>query len=71
MPGKIVKVPVRAGDSVSERDLLVVLEAMKMEHRIEAPRDGVVKSVAVAPGALVTGGTTLVELEAESTVNGS
>ena len=71
MPGKIVKVPVRAGDAVAERDLLVVLEAMKMEHRIEAPRDGVVKSVAVAPGALVTGGATLVELEAESTVNGS
>jgi 3-methylcrotonyl-CoA carboxylase alpha subunit len=52
---------------VAERDLLIVLEAMKMEHRIEAPRDGVVKSVAVAPGALVTGGAPLVELE--STVN--
>jgi 3-methylcrotonyl-CoA carboxylase alpha subunit len=64
MPGKIVKVEVRAGDSVLERDLLVVLEAMKMEHRIEATRDGVVKSVAVAPGALVAGGATLVELEA-------
>jgi 3-methylcrotonyl-CoA carboxylase alpha subunit len=67
MPGKIVKVEVSAGDSVAERDLLIVLEAMKMEHRIEAPRDGVVKSVAVAPGALVTGGAPLVELE--STVN--
>jgi len=64
MPGKIVKVEVRAGDAVLERDLLVVLEAMKMEHRIEATRDGVVKSVAVAPGALVAGGATLVELEA-------
>jgi 3-methylcrotonyl-CoA carboxylase alpha subunit len=71
MPGTIVKVPVRAGDIVAERDLLVVLEAMKMEHRIEAPRDGVVKSVAVVPGALVAGGATLVELEAEGTVNGS
>ena len=64
MPGKIVKVEVRPGDAVLERDLLVVLEAMKMEHRIEATRDGVVKSVAVAPGALVAGGATLVELEA-------
>jgi 3-methylcrotonyl-CoA carboxylase alpha subunit len=64
MPGKIVKVEVRPGDTVLERDLLVVLEAMKMEHRIEATRDGVVKSVAVAPGALVAGGATLVELEA-------
>ncbi|MBD5654444.1 MAG: acetyl-CoA carboxylase biotin carboxyl carrier protein subunit, partial [Candidatus Eremiobacteraeota bacterium] len=71
MPGKIIKVPVRAGDTVAERDLLVVLEAMKMEHRIEAPRDGIVKTVAVAPGALVAGGATLVELEVESTVNGS
>jgi len=71
MPGTIVKVPVRVGDVVAERDLLVVLEAMKMEHRIEAPRDGVVKSVAVVPGALVAGGATLVELESEGTVNGS
>jgi len=63
MPGKIVKVEIRAGDSVLERDLLVVLEAMKMEHRIEAPRDGIVKHVAVEAGALVSGGATLVELE--------
>jgi 3-methylcrotonyl-CoA carboxylase alpha subunit len=61
MPGKIVKVAVKAGDPVAERDLLVVLEAMKMEHRIEAMQPGVVKRVAVAPGVLVTGGTTLVE----------
>jgi 3-methylcrotonyl-CoA carboxylase alpha subunit len=61
MPGKIVTVAVNAGDAVAERDLLVVLEAMKMEHRIEAPHDGVVKSVSVAAGALVAGGATLVE----------
>jgi len=64
MPGRIVKVEVQAGDGVAERDLLVVLEAMKMEHRIEAPRDGIVKRVTVAPGALVAAGATLVELEA-------
>ncbi len=63
MPGKIVKVAVAPGDAVSERDLLLVLEAMKMEHRIEATRDGVVKSVAVSTGSLVGGGATLVELE--------
>jgi 3-methylcrotonyl-CoA carboxylase alpha subunit len=61
MPGKIVKVAVKPGDPVAERDLLVVLEAMKMEHRIEAMQPGVVKRVAVAPGALVSGGATLVE----------
>ncbi len=77
MPGKIVKIAVAPGDAVAERDLLIVLEAMKMEHRIEATHDGIVKSVAVAPGALVAGGATLVELELrtasesepESTVN--
>ena len=71
MPGRVLKVAVEPGDAVSARDLLVVLEAMKMEHRIEALRDGVVKSVAVTAGALVAGGAPLVELEAllqESTV---
>ena len=63
MPGKIVKVAVAPGDTVAERDLLLVLEAMKMEHRIEATRDGIVKSVAVSAGSLVGGGATLVELE--------
>jgi len=67
MPGKIVKVVVAPGDPVAERDLLLVLEAMKMEHRIEATHDGVVKRVAVVPGQLVTGGATLVEFE--GTVN--
>jgi acetyl-CoA/propionyl-CoA carboxylase biotin carboxyl carrier protein len=71
MPGRVLKVAVEPGDAVSARDLLVVLEAMKMEHRIEALRDGVVKSVAVTAGSLVAGGAPLVELEAilqESTV---
>jgi len=62
MPGKIVKVAIKAGDTVAERDLLVVLEAMKMEHRIEAPRAGVVRSVSASPGALVAAGATLVEI---------
>ena len=62
MPGKIVKVMVSEGDEVAERDLLIVLEAMKMEHRIEAPHAGKVRRVEVAPGALVSGGATLVEI---------
>jgi len=62
MPGKIVKVAVRAGDVVAERDLLFVLEAMKMEHRIEATRPGTIGVVAVTEGALVTSGATLLEL---------
>jgi biotin carboxyl carrier protein len=63
MPGKIVKVTVNVGDEVTERDLLVVLEAMKMEHRIEAPHAGKVHRVDVAPGSLVAGGALLVEIE--------
>jgi 3-methylcrotonyl-CoA carboxylase alpha subunit len=62
MPGKIIKVIASEGDTVAERDLLIVLEAMKMEHRIEAPRAGTVRRVAVAPGALVSAGATLVEI---------
>jgi 3-methylcrotonyl-CoA carboxylase alpha subunit len=72
MPGKVLRVAVRPGDAVAARDLLVVLEAMKMEHRIEALRDGVVKAVSVEAGSLVASGAPLIELEAvdskESTV---
>ena len=72
MPGKILDVAVAVGDLVNARDLLVVLEAMKMEHRIEATHAGVVRRIVVAPGELVAGGASLVELAAptdsESTV---
>ena len=64
MPGKIISVNVEPGAVVEERALLVVLEAMKMEHRIEAPVAGTVKDVRVAPGQLVTSGATLVTIGA-------
>jgi biotin carboxyl carrier protein len=64
MPGKIVSVNVQAGDTVAARTLLVVLEAMKMEHRIEAPLAGTVSDVRVTAGDLVTGGATLVVIGA-------
>jgi len=62
MPGKIVKVAVGEGDSVGEHALLVVLEAMKMEHRIEASAPAVVKAVLVNEGQIVSAGTPLVQL---------
>jgi 3-methylcrotonyl-CoA carboxylase alpha subunit len=62
MPGRIVKIAVRDGDEVQERALLVVLEAMKMEHRIEASSAARVKSVLVKEGQIVAAGTSLVEL---------
>ena len=63
MPGKIVKVAVREGDAVAAHDLLIVLEAMKMEHRIEAPGHGIVKRVVVREGEIVAGFAPLLELE--------
>ena len=60
MPGTILSVAVKAGDAVKKGDLLVVLEAMKMENEILAPCDGTVASVAVSQGATVESGATLV-----------
>jgi biotin carboxyl carrier protein len=63
MPGKIVKVAVREGEAVEEHALLVMLEAMKMEHRIEAPAAAVVSSVLVKEGQVVAAGAALVTLK--------
>jgi 3-methylcrotonyl-CoA carboxylase alpha subunit len=65
MPGKIVSVNVEPGAQVEDRALLVVLEAMKMEHRIEAPFAGTVKDVRVTPGQLVTAGAALLTIGAD------
>ena len=53
MPGSIVSVKVKNGDTVNEGDVLCVLEAMKMENEIMAPTDGTIKSIAVSNGATV------------------
>jgi biotin carboxyl carrier protein len=63
MPGRIVKVCTEVGQSVSKGDVLVVVEAMKMENPLKSPRDGVVSSIEVNEGDLVEGKTTLVTLE--------
>ncbi|MSO75991.1 MAG: acetyl-CoA carboxylase biotin carboxylase subunit [Alphaproteobacteria bacterium] len=60
MPGKIVKVLVKAGDEVKRGAPLIVLEAMKMEHTINAPADGRVRLVAFAVGDVVEEGVELV-----------
>jgi len=62
MPGKIVKVAVGEGDTVEEHALLVVLEAMKMEHRIEASIAATVKAILVKEGQIVAAGTALIDL---------
>lgn len=62
MPGNILKVNVTVGQTVKEGDLLVVLEAMKMENEIFAPKAGTVAQVLVSKGATVDTGATLVVL---------
>lgn len=53
MPGKILAIKANAGQTVKKGDVILVLEAMKMENEIVAPSDGVVASVDVAVGAMV------------------
>ena len=62
MPGNVMKVNCKAGASVKKGDVLIVLEAMKMENDICAPQDGVVASVEVAQGATVETDAVLVTL---------
>lgn len=62
MHGQVVKVNVKPGDAVTRGDTLVVLEAMKMEMRLTAPHDGVVKAVHCREGEVVERGKVLIEL---------
>ena len=63
MPGTILSVNVAAGDAVKRGQVLMILEAMKMENEIMCPRDGVVSSVQAAKGAAVESGTLLCVLQ--------
>ena len=63
MPGTILDVRVKEGDRVKRGDVLVILEAMKMENEIMAPEDGIVASVNVSKGASVNTGDVLVTME--------
>lgn len=63
MPGSIFKLNVKPGDSVKRGDVVIILEAMKMENEIFAAEDAVVSSVEVTEGATVNTGDVLVILE--------
>ena len=63
MPGMIVAVKVKVGDRVNQDDVVVVLEAMKMQSEIRSPHGGVVKQILVNEGDLVKGGAVLVVVE--------
>jgi biotin carboxyl carrier protein len=62
MPGKILSVNVKAGDKVEAGDVLLILEAMKMQNEIMAPEDGTVSEVRVNAGDTVTTGDVMVIL---------
>lgn len=65
MPGKVIAVNVAVGDAVEKGQVLAVMEAMKMEHSLAAPRDGVVEVVGAELGAQVSEGIVLVGLVSE------
>jgi 3-methylcrotonyl-CoA carboxylase alpha subunit len=65
MPGKVLSFAVQAGDKVSRGQALAVMEAMKMEHTIAAPADGLVAEILYAPGDQVQEGAELLRLQAK------
>ena len=70
MPGLVRLVQAAAGDVVKKGQLLVVLEAMKMEHAMTAPHDGEIETI-VEAGAQVTEGSVLVRFAAAPAVEGN
>ncbi|MBD5244119.1 MAG: acetyl-CoA carboxylase biotin carboxyl carrier protein subunit [Barnesiella sp.] len=63
LPGTVLSVAVKVGDTVKASDTVLVLEAMKMENAIHAGRDGKVASISVSPGDAVLEGALLITLE--------
>lgn len=63
LPGVVLQIPVKVGDTVKASDTVVVLEAMKMENAIHAGHDGKVVSIVVNPGDSVLEGAVLITLE--------
>lgn len=63
MPGKIVKLLVEKGDKVSDKQPLVIVEAMKMENQVNSPAEGVVKKINFKDGDQVDTETPIIELE--------
>jgi 3-methylcrotonyl-CoA carboxylase alpha subunit len=63
MPGKVIALVAKAGERVEKGAPLLVLEAMKMEHTVRAPRAGLVKAFRCEPGEQVAEGVELVDLE--------
>jgi len=63
MPGLILEINVKVGQTVKANDSLLILEAMKMENSFLSPRDGIIKAIAVEIGNAVNKGQLLIEFE--------
>jgi 3-methylcrotonyl-CoA carboxylase alpha subunit len=66
MPGKVVAFFVKAGDVVQRGQALAVMEAMKMEHTLNAPSDGTVTELLYSPGDQVAEGAEFLRLQAKA-----
>jgi biotin carboxyl carrier protein len=60
MPGKILRVQIKAGDTVKKGQAIIVMEAMKMENEIKSPQDGTIKEIKISEGQNVETGAELV-----------
>ena len=65
MPGKIISIEKTKGDKIRQGETLLVLEAMKMQHSILAPSDGIVKEMYFAAGDVVSEGDQLLDFESD------
>ena len=63
LPGTVVKIAVAEGDEVAEGDVILVIEAMKMETEIKAPKAGIVREISVTQSQVVAAGDTLAMIE--------
>jgi biotin carboxyl carrier protein len=64
MPGKVVKLMKKEGDTVTKGETVLILEAMKMENEIKAGADGIIKAINVKEGQALDSGFLMVEIEA-------
>ena len=63
MPGTVLEIRVAAGEAVKKDQVILILEAMKMENEIVSPRDGVVSSISAEKGSSIAAGTVLMYLQ--------
>lgn len=63
IPGTVLEIYIKVGQVVKKGEVLMILDAMKMQNKLKSSMDGKIKSIAVAKGAKVSKGTVLIELE--------